>query len=278
MHAATAALPDLTSEYALSEDAVAAFRRDGHVTLRGVLSESEIAAYRSQIREATFAKNRETRPVSERDTYGKAFLQTLNIRRRHEGVMKFVLAPRMGKIAADLLGVTGVRVYHDQSLFKEPGDGKNPTPWHQDQFYWPFEEPLMLGMWMPLVDVTPDMGGMIYASGSHRLGFLGQLGISDESEDHYGRMVREKNLTLVTTAPMKAGDACFHAGWCLHSAGPNRSNTLREAMVIAYFADGLRVATPKNPYQENDRLKFLAGREPGTLADSDRNPLVYSRA
>ena len=46
-------------------------------------------------------------------------------------------------------------------------------------------------------------------------------------------------------------------------------------MIVAYFADGMRVAQPTNPHQENDRLRYLAGREPGLPADSERNPLVY---
>ena len=35
---------------------------------------------------------------------------------------RFTLARRFAKIAADLMGVEGVRIYHDQALFKEPGD------------------------------------------------------------------------------------------------------------------------------------------------------------
>ena len=268
-------LPDLSSDYPLRDADIAAFQRDGHVTLRGVCSPGEIAAYRTQIREATFAKNRENRPLQERDTYGKAFLQTLNLRHRHAGVMAFVTSRRIGKIAAELMGVTGARVYHDQSLFKEPGGGANPTPWHQDQYYWPFAEPTMLGLWMPLVDVAEDMGGMLYASGTHRLGFLGQHEISDGSQALYDRLIQDRRIPVVQVPPMQAGDACFHAGWTLHGARPNASDRLREAMVVAYFADGMRVATPTNPHQENDRLRYLAGRLPGELADSERNPLVF---
>ena len=136
----------------------------------------------------------------------------------------------------------------------------------------------MLGLWMPLVDVEPEMGGMLYASGSHKLGFLGQNEISDESQVVYDRLIRERGLPIATTAPMKAGDACFHAGWTLHGAGANASDKLREAMIVAYFANGMRVAQPTNQSQENDRLRFLGGREAGELADSERNPLVYKRA
>ena len=63
---------------------------------------------------------------------------------------------RFAGVAAALLGVDGVRLYHDQALFKEPGGG--PTPWHQDQVYWPLATDRTITMWMPLVDL-PDASG-----------------------------------------------------------------------------------------------------------------------
>ncbi len=44
---------------------------------------------------------------------------------------KFVFGTRLARIAAELMGVRGVRIYHDQALCKLPGGG--PTPWHADQ-------------------------------------------------------------------------------------------------------------------------------------------------
>ncbi|MFA7345223.1 MAG: hypothetical protein WC003_13045 [Terrimicrobiaceae bacterium] len=44
-----------------------------------------------------------------------------------------------------------------------------------------------------------------------------------------------------------------------------------------YFADGMRVMRPVNPSQENDRVKFLGGKQPGELADSPLNTLVYGK-
>jgi len=109
------------------------FRENGHILIRGVLSPDEAAVYRPVIADAVKRLRTEKRRLSERDTYGKAFLQIMNLWRVDEGVRRLVLARRLGKMAADLLGVGNVRIYHDQALFKEPGGG--PTPWHQDQYY-----------------------------------------------------------------------------------------------------------------------------------------------
>src|SRR5437868_5567156 len=151
-HTSELKLPELVSEYALSVEQITSFRERGHILLRGVASRAEVAAYRPPIKRAVERFNTETRALDERDTYGKAFLQIVNLWERDEEVKRFTLARRFAKIAADLMGVNGVRLYHDQALFKEPGGG--PTPWHQDHYYWPLDTDHMITMWMPLVPVS----------------------------------------------------------------------------------------------------------------------------
>lgn len=70
-------------------------------------------------------------PQGRIDDYGELFTQVTNAWRRSERVRSFVFDPRFARAAAELLGVSGVRLYHDQALVKEPGG--RPTPWHQDQ-------------------------------------------------------------------------------------------------------------------------------------------------
>ena len=164
-------LPDLSRLYDAPAERIAEFQEKGHTVLRGVASPEEIAAYKPEIESAVEADSRETRPIDERDTYGKAFLQVPNLWRRHEGPRRFVLSSRFAKIAADLLGASGVRLYHDQALFKEGGGGQ--TPWHQDQYYWPLSSDQTITMWMPLIDIPPEIGSMTFASGSQKLGYLG---------------------------------------------------------------------------------------------------------
>jgi ectoine hydroxylase-related dioxygenase (phytanoyl-CoA dioxygenase family) len=240
-----------------------------------VCTPDEIEAYRPVIHDATMQDSRETRPLEERDTYGKAFLQIGNLWRRHETVKKFVFAKRFAKIAADLLGVDGVRLYHDQALFKEGGGGR--TPWHQDQFYWPLDTDNTITMWMPLVDVPPEIGSMSFASGSQRLGYLGDYPISDEGEAALEKMLDEKGLEVDTHGALSAGDTTWHAGWVLHGAPPNPTGTLRAVMTVIYYPDGTKVSEPKSPSQEFDLKKWLPGLKPGDLAASEKNPLLYSR-
>ncbi len=267
-------LPALSDAYALDPSLVGAFRRDGHVTVRGLASEQEVAAYRSAIADAVKRLNEETRPLEERDTYGKAFLQTMNLWEFDEAVARFTLSPRFAGVAAELLGVDGLRLYHDQALFKEAGGG--PTPWHQDQFYWPLDCPTIT-MWMALVDADSDMGTMNFASGSQAEGYLRAMKISDESEEYFDRFVQEKGYPVTPTGALRAGDATFHAGWVLHSAGPNTSGRMREAMTVIYFADGAQILKPDHQNRQDDLERWFPGQKPGEPAGSPINPIVFRR-
>ena len=268
-------LPELTSEYTVSPEHAGSFRRDGHVLLRGVASAQEIAEYRPAILEARNKYGAEAVPLEQRDTYGKAFLKGMNLWRKDESVRRFVLARRFANIAADLLGVDGVRIYHDQALLKEPGGGI--TPWHQDQHYWPLDTNDTITMWMPLVDLTPEMGTMRFVSGSHRDGYLGDLPISDDSETKFEEYIRSRGHNIAPGVAMSAGDATFHYGWTLHGAPGNSTPRTREVMTIIWFADGARVTEPDNFNRRRDLDRWMPGLQPGDFAASELNPLVYRR-
>ena len=92
------------------------------------------------------------------DDYSNIFTQVTNIWRVNPETKDFILSRVFGDIAAQLLGVDKVRIYHDQALVKFPKAGK--TVWHQDCFYWPIDSPKSITMWMPLHDCPKSMGTM----------------------------------------------------------------------------------------------------------------------
>ena len=268
----TSALPELDADYRVNDEQVEQFWHDGHIHLPGVCSPEEVAAYKPVIREAAYDHFPDMPEMAERDAFGQAFLQTLNLRYRSEGVRRFVLAKRFGFIAAQLLRRERVRIYHEQALFKEPGGAD--TPWHQDQYYWPLATDRALGMWMPLTDVTLDMGPVRFASGSHTEGFVGQHAISDDSRELFNELIEARGYPCWQRA-MRAGDATFHLGWTIHGATINRTDRMREAMIVTFYPDGTCVDELSNDSRVGDARNFLGGRSPGELADSDMNTVVY---
>ena len=138
----------LMTTSATTQDAlVRAFQADGHVAVRGLMPAEEIRAVAPTIIHHGQDKAWDKRPLAERDTYGKAFLQAFNLWKVDPAIERLVFDPRLAEWAARLLGVDGVRLYHDQALFKEPHGGA--TPWHQDQYYWPLDTDKTITVWLP---------------------------------------------------------------------------------------------------------------------------------
>lgn len=264
---------DLNTPYNLTDDSLQHYRDHGWVLLRSVCSEDEVDEFGPLITESAIRHCTETRPMEERDTYGKAFLQIMNLWRLDPEVAAYTMAKRFSGIAAKLIGVEKVRLYHDQALFKEPGGGH--TPWHQDGYFWPLDQAKTVTMWMPLVDIDATMGSMSFADGSHSMGVIPlESGISDDSEAFYDQYVREQGMVVRTSGPMKAGDATFHSGLTLHKAPGNPTDRIRAVMTVIYMADDVKVTEPQNPNQEADLATWFPGLKPGDLAASEINPLL----
>lgn len=265
----------------LTDEQLAFFGENGYLPVAGVLSAGELADLRAAY-DRIFAATE--KPSSYRNLGQKegeeapsgAVLQIIDMWRLDPAFARVLYKEPLLDIVERVVGGPGLRLYHDQALYKEPGGGH--TPWHQDQYYWPLEGGHTVTMWMPLVDASAEMGTMTFASPSHREGYLGRLEISDESEAYFTRFVGERGMRLTRAGAMAAGDATFHSGWTLHSAPGNSTDRVREVMTVIYFADGTHVVAPDNPHREADLAAWIPGGEPGQPAASALNPLVYDAA
>ena len=263
----------LSREYVLTDAQKESFRNDGHVVLRNVCPNDALSLFRPRMLEVVTEGARKKVRKEGGESYAAMFTQVSNIWQKDRLAREFVFAKRFAKLAADLMGVRGVRLYHDQALIKEPG-GK-PTPWHQDQFYWPMDTGNTVTMWMPLIDVSRQMGTMSFASGSHKDGLVGNLPISDAGDRMLAEYITKGNYA-VASSDMKAGDATFHYGLTLHSAHANSSQQRREVMTIIYYEDGARIVEPDSEYRKVDLAAFYPGQKPGEVAATELNPLLYS--
>jgi len=259
----------------MTEIQIEQYQRDGHITLRNVCDQEGLARYRKAILAAVEQLNPAAKSLEKHDTYSKAFLQTCRLQEADEHVRRFVFAKRFAQIAGSLMRVNAVRLYHDQALFKEAGGGH--TPWHQDQFYWPLDTTNTITMWMPLVDVSQEMGTMYFASGSHLDGLAGHFEISDASEEAYTTLIKERGYKLSRCGDMKAGDASFHSGLVLHGASGNFTKKQREVMTVIYYEDGARLMEPDNPNRANVLTNDFRCLKPGDRAVTPRNPVLWCR-
>jgi ectoine hydroxylase-related dioxygenase (phytanoyl-CoA dioxygenase family) len=253
-------------------EVAAAFSADGHALVRGLAAQEEAANLLPVVEHLSIRTARNRSEMKQPGNTDGVFLQAFNLWKRDPRVESFVRDARFARVAADLLGVERVRLYHDQSLCKGVGVGR--TPWHQDHYYWPLDTDRMITMWMPLVDIPEEVGSMTFASGSHRCGDLGGSGINKDSSRAFEAIIEARDFTTTRYGAMRAGDATFHGGWTLHSANRNTTDRLRTVMTVIYFADGARVADALSPAQEVDRNAWLGGRQSGELADHEDNVLL----
>jgi len=262
--------PPFEDRRVIDDGVIEQFRRDGHVVVRGLADPGEVSPLAERLAPYIEAARARLAPLEQRTTYDKAFLQMFNLWRRDPVFEAFTLGRRFADVAAQLLGAPAVRLYHDQALVKEGLGGR--TPWHQDQRYWPLTDSLTATMWMALVDCTPEMGTMQFASGSQRFGDCGPLPISDESEAALGSLIEREGWGVSEPVPMRAGDASFHSGWVIHGAPGNATATARQAMTVIYVEDGARVTRPDSPERQFDLAVWLPGLAPGDVVDSPLNP------
>jgi ectoine hydroxylase-related dioxygenase (phytanoyl-CoA dioxygenase family) len=218
--------------------------------------------------------SKEDKPLEQRTTYGKAFLQISNIWEKSEIVKEFILGKRQARIASDLLQTRGVRLYHDQTLYKEAGGGY--TPWHVDQYYWPLATEKTVTAWIPLHAVPLESGPLMFSVGSQRIKVGRDLEISDTSEKKIDEQLKLSNLPVDET-PFDLGEVSFHLGYTFHRAGPNQLSKAREVMTIIYMDRDMRLAEPQNKNQQSDWDNWCPGAKIGEIINSPLNPVIYSR-
>jgi hypothetical protein len=283
-------LPDLSEDYPLTQQQIQEYRDRGHVLLPNLISQAEIDAYRPHILEAVERHqdhNLSTEQLMQARRDNWIYIDNLWSLDRVTG--RLILAPRFAKVAAELLDVDAVRLYRNQVIFKHPGAVR--TPWHQDAQFFPMDAKKTVTLWLHLVDVTSEMAMMIFADGTHRYRrSLGNTGRDEDEMREFAESLFDRGYPLNACRYYNAGDAEFIDGWNLHCTTDNDGDHTRESLVAVYYPDGTRLGFPREVASDAPILDRMAenarrqtrqtcfpGLQPGDLAVTPMNPLVYNR-
>jgi len=265
---------EIAKPYPLTPEQVTRFREDGFIQLKGVFSRAVLDYFGREITRVTMEINpRRGMPMEKRSTYDKAFIQVGNIWEKSAPAREFSFSTRLARIATELLGTSGVRMWHDQALFKEPGGGF--TPWHADQQYWPMATGLCVTAWVPFQAVPLEMGPMSFGRGSHLKNIGRDLIISDESEKIIRDQIRQQGV-IESIEPYDEGEVSFHYGWTLHRAGGNATDRMRAVHTVIYMDEDMRLAQPNNASRQRDWETWTPSTRIGEVMDDPRNPVLYS--
>ena len=264
----------LQEPYELTAEQIAYYQQYRYIKLKRVLNHETLAFFNNAITERVGKMNTVSTALEERSTYGKAFLQLFNLWREDEVVKELIFSKRIAKIATDLMQTNGVRMYHDQALFKEGGGGI--TPWHADQYYWPLETDKTVTAWIPLQATPLELGPLEFSAGSHNIVEGRELEISDDSERILQQKLKVTDFKHVIE-PFEAGEISFHSGWIFHRAGANKTNQMRKVMTIIYMDKNMKLKNPENKNQVHDWNTWCPGAVVGEEINSPINPVLYER-
>jgi ectoine hydroxylase-related dioxygenase (phytanoyl-CoA dioxygenase family) len=262
----------IDAPYTLRKDQIDFYTRYRYIKLKNVFDQETLLYFNGVISKKVTELNAEPKPLNKRDTYGKAFVQLFNLWKVDETIKTLIFSKRLAQIAAELMQVEGVRLYHDQALFKEAGGGI--TPWHADQYYWPLQTDKTVTAWIPLQETPLTMGPLEFSAGSHEIMDGRDLSISDESEKAIQNRLKVTDFKHVIE-PFDVGEVSFHSGWVFHRAGANTTQEMRKVMTIIYMDKNMKLKNPNNDGQQNDWDTWCPGAQIGKTINSPLNPILY---
>jgi len=257
------------------------YRQDGFLVIEDFLTSRELAEWRSAVEEAIEERDGIKIPGTNiktgyddginKDTeyYANVFDQLINLWQTNSRVRKLMMSPELGRVASLLSGAHGIRIWHDQALFKRPW--ANPTALHLDVPYWSFSVPNAISIWVALDDATQDNGCLYFLPGTHKKTDYRDIGITNNMKAIF-TVYPELASVEAVAVPMKAGSASFHNGLCIHGAGPNMTPRPRRAMTCAYMPDGATFNGQKNVLPEEYLTTLSIG---DLLNNNQQNPLLW---
>lgn len=259
----------------ISEQQVDSYRENGYLVIEQFLTANELQTWREVTEDAVaerLTNNSGYNNQADPDAfYARVFTQCVKLADTHAGMRDLILSPRLGEMAARLAGVDGIRVWHDQALYK-PAFG-NPTGWHLDNPYWSFSSRDAISIWIALDDATLGNGCMWYVPGSHLTATYDNVGIGQNIGDLFKVYPAWREIDPVA-CPCTAGSAVFHNGLVAHGAGANMTNRPRRAMTCAYMPDGSTFNGTQNVLPEAYFRSLTIG---DALSDDRVNPMVWRR-
>ncbi len=256
---------ELATPFALTDAQGERFRAEGYLKVPEVLSAGALALAGSEVERLAAAG---AGPGS------SGFLSLDMMWQGDSEVLRlFALSPRLGRLAADLLDVADVRLYHDNVLSKTPGCGR--TPWHFDAHHFPIASRDIVTSWIPLQAIPAPMGPLAFAAGAEtwRVAEAVDFNARDSSYDTGVAEAFRAAGVRIDDTPFALGEVSFHHAWCFHYARGNATTQPRQVMATTYFADGARLVD--NPTMvSGDYEGFLPGARPGEVIATPLNPVV----
>jgi ectoine hydroxylase-related dioxygenase (phytanoyl-CoA dioxygenase family) len=259
------------------------YERDGVVNLAGMFDQDWIERLRGAIQRdmdnpSSMATNFNAEGTPGR-FFGDMFMWTWDPDFR----AAFIESPAPA-IAAEMMGASRCNVFYDQLFAKEPGTAK-PTPWHQDQPYWPVKGWQVTTIWLALDHIDHDNGAVEFIAGSHKWDrWFRPVAFKEGNHNdlRYQKSAYEKVPDIEATRDrydikwfdMQAGDCLVFHSMIMHGAPGNSTTRRRRGLAMRFTGDDA-VYDPRQGTFQMVREPDIAA---GAIMDCDLFPKVWPRA
>ena len=247
-------------------DEVAFFREHGYLVVERITTDEEIAWLR-EIFERIFSAEGAGQPGGPVDRSGtrapgepSLLSQAFFPEMQFPALLDTLHRRNARRYAAALLDVPEAALSSWGHMILKPPGGRAAL-WHQDHAYWqPELDYHALGVWLPLHDVSVEMGAMQFIPGSHKRGLLRHRH-DDVPASNVLTVVEEVDASRAVACPLRAGGATFHHSETLHYTAPNTTDRPRLAYPMEFQLAPVRRATPEvMPWV--DELRAAVGTRP----------------
>lgn len=241
---------------------IEAYDRDGAILLQGMLDADWIESLRAGIERDIANPGPGYHGYLSDNSQGR-FHGNYDLWRHDRAFADYCLTSPLPALAASLMQSERVQLLYDQLFVKEPGT-PSPTPWHNDQPYWPVKGWRVISFWLALDPVTKESGAVEFVRGSHRWDrwfqpkTFAKGGFEYEQNPDYEPMIdveATRDQHDIVSWNMEPGDLiAFHALTVHGSGGNRRSDLRRRGYTVRYVGDGV-VYEPRpgvNPVLKRD--------------------------
>jgi ectoine hydroxylase-related dioxygenase (phytanoyl-CoA dioxygenase family) len=195
------------------------FQIEGYVHCHNFFSTAEMTRLQSEIMKAGES-------AGVKDYLDKGSMTFFsNVFRRSPYVRAFISQRRIVELLNQVAG-PDFWVRWDQCVVKNPGAPE--FPWHQDNAYNRLKD-AHFQFWIALTAMSETNGGLWFQPGSHRLGLLPHVRVSN----HLRCTRPPKDARLILA---EKGDAVLFSSLMLHQTKPNESEAERCAYVVEYMS------------------------------------------
>jgi hypothetical protein len=265
--------PDVPFEAVPSVDEIELFHENGFLAVERITTDEEIE-WLTRIYEHVFDGDQAAGPDRPLDRSGLRqpevagkLTQFFHPEVRFPELLQSLYFRNAKRYAAALLDekVAALTVW-SHMIRKAPG-GREVRP-HQDEAFWPPDYDYRnIAVWLPLHDVSLEMGAMQYVPGSHRRGLLKHRHYDDPSQNLL--MVDEADDLLASVpCPLRKGGCTFHHPATVHQTAVNTTDRPRLAFPLTVQTTPVRRDSRRETPWLDEFAAAIGGRRQTTyLAD-----------